>query len=677
MSESSRNGSVSEADGEPGAQALEARIGDAVTLHQAGQVDRAQGLYEGLLREWPEHPDVLHLLGLVAHQQGRNEDARRLIGDAIKVRDDQPFYHNNLGEVLRVLGDMRGAADCYRSALSLDMDYGQAHNNLGMVMYQMGEFAAAVEAFQGALRIHADSAEVFNNLGVAQQAAGDPDGATSSFRRALELDPRNLEACNNLGAALHERGDLEEAEQRLSQAIELDPDCDRAYFTLACLLADRGDLEGALQASRTAIRLDAGQADFHVNHASLLRRQGDLNGSLESLRAAIAVDPRHAVAHNDLGVDLLVLGRFDEAVSSFRRALQLNPRLANAYENLAKARRFGPEDRQQADSLEALAATPGLAHQARVHVHFALGKMLDDLAEHERAFAHFKTANELKHSTLSFDRAACASFVERTCASIDAALVEDKRGLGNPSQKPVFIVGMPRSGTTLVEQILASHPLVHATGEREYFRRVSAGLGGELAGSADYPECLRDLDGAAMDRISRAYLEETIADAGEAERVTDKMPLNFEHLGLIALTFPDAGIIHCRRDPVDLCLSIYFQHFAGDNAFAYSVEDIAEYHRQYQRLMSHWHRVLPGRIHDVHYEELVANLEQVSRGMLERIGLAFDESCLQFHRTERPVGTSSHWQVRQPLYTRSVERWRNYEPHIKAFRAALEHGPGR
>jgi hypothetical protein len=214
--------------------------------------------------------------------------------------------------------------------------------------------------------------------------------------------------------------------------------------------------------------------------------------------------------------------------------------------------------------------------------------------------------------------------------------------------------------------------MVHGAWELEYFRILARQLPERLGNEQAYPECLKLLDARTVDAVSAAYIEHMGKHLRDAKRFTDKNPLNFEHLGLIMLVFPNARIIHCRRDPMDLCLSIYFQHFSEHLDFAYSFADIAEYHRQYEQLMAHWHSVFPGRIHDVQYETLVANFEAVSRATLDYLDLEWDEHCLEFHRTARPVGTASHWQVRQPLYTWSVERWRHYEPYIGGLRSALE-----
>ena len=659
------------AGGNGAGSAVEAKFRDAMARHQGGELDQAQGLYQDILRDQPEHADALHMLGLVAHQQGRNEDAKGLIADAVKINDRNAFYHNNLGEVMRLLGETEDAASCYRAAIALESSYSQAHNNLGLVLFQLDQADAAVEEFNTALAIEPDAAGIHNNLGVVLEDMGRLEDAIACFRRSVELAPEQPEVNNNLGAALLAQGEFEEAEQHLLTAARIDASIANVPYNLSRLYLGQGKLEAAMSAARKAIEINPRYPDYFIALGAVQRAMGDLEDSLNSLRGAVAIDPAHAMALNDLGVCLLVLGRFDEAESSFRRALDAEPRLAIAHENLARARRFDDDDRRQIEYVEALASAPNQSEEGQIHLHFALGKMLDDIGEYERAFQHFQSGNALEHKRMGFDVDAGRSFVERSRATFDAAFVEEKSALGNPSDMPIFIVGMLRSGTTLVEQILASHPAIHAGGELEYFRNLARQLPERLGDGQPYPDCLKTLDAETVDAVSTDYIERLRKVMGEAKRFTDKNPLNFEHLGLIMLVFPNAHVIHCRRDPMDLCLSLYFQHFSERHEFAYSFAGIAEYHRHYEQLMAHWHSVFPGRIHDIQYEALVADLETVSRDMLAYLDLQWDENCLAFHRTVRPVGTASHWQVRQPVYTRSVERWRHYEPYLEELRAAL------
>lgn len=662
--------------GDPGSggngpgEAVEARYRDAVACHGTGELERAQGLYEGILAEQPDHADTLHMLGVLAHQQGRNDDAKRLIGDAIAVNDRVDFFHNNLGEIMRVTGEPARAAECFRAAIALAPDNAQAHNNLGVVLFPLGEPEEALQEFESSIRIDPNNAGVHNNMGVVLQAVGRLDDAIASFRRSLELSPQQAEVCNNLGAALHAAGEADEAERLLLAAAGIDPSVSNVHYNLSRLYVDQGRLDAAVASARKAIELNPRHPDYFIALAAAQRARGELEESLSSLRAAVAINAGHPMALNDMGVCLLVMGRFEEAESSLRRALDADPYLAIAHENLARARRFDHLDDKQIEVLESLTTATHQDNQEKAHLHFALGKMLDDVGEHDRAIKHFASGNALESKRMQFDADAGRSFVERSCTTFDAAFFDDRRSMGNTADEPTFIIGMLRSGTTLVEQILASHPKVYAAGELEYFRNVSHQLQERLGGQP-YPENLRGIDAGTIESIAMGYLERLRRDMGEARRFTDKNPLNFLHLGLIMTVFPNARVIHCHRDPLDVCLSIYFQHFAEQHDFAYDFADIAEFHQQYEQLMAHWKSVFPGRIHDVGYEALVENLERETRSLLEFLDLEWDESCLAFHRTQREVGTASHWQVRQPLYTRSVGRWRHYDAHLGELRAAL------
>ncbi len=646
----------------------------ATTSHQAGNLPMAVSLYKKVLAQEPEQADALHLLGLAAHQQGRPQEAEDLIGRAIGRDAKRAYFHNNLGEVRRTGGNLGGAEACYREALRLEPRYAQAHNNLGMTLHALGRFEESEGAFREALKLEPKSAEIHNNLGIVLQAEGRLDDAVAEFRQSLELNPGHAEARNNLGAALKLLGNLEQAREALEEAVRMHPKLARAHYNLAGVQAELGELEAAEATCRRAIELSPEDADFHVNLGHILRRRGEPDGALNSLRRALEIAPDHAMGLNDLGVMLLVRGEFDEAASCFRRALEASPDLAIAYENLARTRKFSDADGDDVALLASGLESRDLDEAAQIHRHFALGKVKDDLGDYDQAFSHFAEANRLMRAGLNFNIDEQRRFVDESIDLFKPAFLERMAPMGDPSEVPVFILGMPRSGTTLVEQILASHPDVHGGGELDFFPDAAASMSDRLEDARRYPLCLEGLSAESAHDITDAYLATLQRNAWDALRVTDKMPLNFEHLGLIAALFPNARIIHCRRNPLDVCLSIYFQHFAREVPFAYGLEDIAGYYQQYQRLMDHWQQVLPGRIFEVEYEQLVQSTESVIRALVTHCGLSWNDQCLRFFETERSVGTASHWQVRQPVYEDSLARWKRYEEHLKPLLSAF--GPG-
>ena len=655
--------------------ALAAIVENAVSRHRAGDPAAAEPMYREVLRQAPGHPDTHHLLGLALHQQGRNADARREIEAAIAAFADAPHYHNNLGEVLRSEGDLDGAVRCYRRALELAPGDLQASNNLGLALHAAGRLADARDVFARLVQAAPRAPEAHNNLGVAEQALGNLDAAVKSFRATVELSGEHAEGWNNLGAALHASGDPAAARDALQRAVDLAPGSARAHYNLSRVHAAQGAWEDAEASVRRAIGLEPREAEFHLHLGYVLRARDRFDESVAAVRAALACAPGHPLANNDLGVALLVQGDFQDAERHLRAAVDAAPGLAVAYENLARTRRFDDGDAALMERISKLLLEPGMDDAARAHLHFALGKMWEDRGEPARAFSHLEAANALVHAALPWDAAARSRHVDRLIEVFgrDWFARRAEEGAGHPSSAPVFVVGMLRSGTTLVEQILASHPKVLACGEIEFFDGVAAMMPQRL-GVPDlpYPACAPRLTAEDLGALARRYLAQVFAEPGGAERFTDKNPLNVDHLGLIAVLFPHAHIVHVRRDPMDTCASIFATHFSRDLPFAYDLDDIGRYYRDYRRLMAHWEGCLGPRIHEVRYEALVAQQEDTTRALLAACGLDFDPACLAFHETRRAVGTASHWQVRQPLYGNARGRAQRFGDGLAALRAALD-----
>jgi Flp pilus assembly protein TadD len=647
----------------------------ALARHRAGEFAQAEAMYREVARQVAGHPEVHHLLGLVLQQQGRSGEARFEFQAAIRAFEGAPHYHDALGTVLLASGDRDDAIACHQRAVALDGTHLPALTNLGLALHAAGRFRESADAFERVLALRPELAQGHGNLGIAQQSLGDLPAALASFRRACELAPQHAQAWNNLGAALHLSGDLDGAADAFERALAQDPRLARAHYNLSRLQFTRDALAAAQASARRAVELDPDEAEHHVQLALVLRAEGLLDESMAVLRNALQRSPRHPIAHNDLGVTLLMHGQFEQAEEHLLAAVDSAPQLTIAYENLARARRYGPGDAALMRQLERLRAQqPGVGELGGMHLDFALGKMWDDRDEPERAFPHLQAANRAVRVRNPWDAHARSDHVERLMQVFDRGWFE-RHGApdGDPSAAPVLIVGMPRSGTTLVEQILASHPQVLGRGESDFFQNLAqvmpARLG--LAGQG-YPECARALVAGDLQAIARSYLAQLFADPGEALRFTDKNPLNFDHLGIAAVMFPNARIVHVTRQPLDTFVSMYMTHFARDNAFAYDFDDMAAFYRDYRRLMQHWQACLGTRIHEVAYEELVAQQEATSRALVAYCGLEWDPACLDFHRTRRVVGTASHWQVRQRLYAGAVGRWRRYAPWLEGLRAEFE-----
>jgi tetratricopeptide (TPR) repeat protein len=642
----------------------------AVDAHRSGNLDFAEQIYREILKAQPENVHAIHLLGVVALQKGRPEDACELIQSAIKRDDSHALFHCNLGEAYRLSGRLEKAEECFCAALDRQPRYPQALMNLGVTLHQRGRHEEAVSRFQQLLEMEGPSADLYSNLGLAQFASGAVDQAIVTLRQAIDLDSNHLEANNNLGAALLEKGDVEAAVFVLEQSIRVDPRSADAWSNLARARLDQAALETAEQCARRAIQLAPGQAKFHLVLGMVLsqaRRPGEAEFSLQR---ALELAPDQALTHYLLGTVLMRVGRFDEAEAALGQATRLNPELTVAHEALSYIHTYGVDDLPEIARLEHLAESLDAGTPARIHLEFALAKMLDDCEQYHRAFLHLQTANELRRSQLSFDASDLWQILEHSKRTLDRPLIERVAQLGSESEIPILIVGMPRSGTTLVEQILASHPRVSAAGEVGYLAAAAQRIARQSG--VDYPACLGGLNDAVIRTLVDEYLLRLEKHRRGARYVTDTRPHDFVHLGLYSMLFPKGRIVHCVRDPLDTCFSTYRQSFERENEFAYRLEDIADYYRFYRLMMEHWQAVLPSRMFDVHYEELVEDQEHITRKLIDHCELPWDDHCLRPHETDREIRSANYWQVRQPVYNSSLSKWRCYERHLAPLVEALD-----
>ena len=504
----------------------------------------------------------------------------------------------------------------------------------GVAYQRAGKFKEAERIYHQILQRVPNQPDALNFLGVLAVEADQPSVAVDLIGRANKVRPRDHVILNNLGNALMLVHEMEKAVKHLKTALAIAPDFPEALYNMGRALRGLGRAEEAKAYFEKVLSI---KADF-------------------------------VQAHSGLGRALLDLGRLDEAADKFRQVIALEPDHAAGYVDLARARRFTAEDTEP-DRIKALLARGELKAKDRIRLHYAAGKIHDDLGRFDDAFDHFRQANDLAGNVFDFGRHAAR--YDRLIDVFSAGFLAERQDFGDPSELPVFIVGVPRSGTTLVEQIVASHPRVRGAGELGSFGRLVGSLPEFLKASEPYPDCVGALTPERSRELARRYLQELEGFSRGALRVTDKMPHNFERLGLIALLLPRARIIHCRRNPLDTCLSCFSHQFHEKHGYNCDLRNIGLYYRQYERLMVHWRSALPLKMIEVTYEELIANQESVSRRLVEFLGVEWDDRCLHFHSSERMVQTPSNWEVRQPLYTRSVERWRNYEKHLGPLKEAL------
>ncbi len=600
-----------------------------------------------------------------------------------RVLSLQPDYAdacNNLGGALVVLGRTLEATACYERAIALNPGHADASYNLGNALKALGRQDEAVACYRRAISLKPDYPRAWNNLGIVLQERGELDVAVAHYERALALDPDYADAHNNLGLALIARDRIADALSHYERALILNPDHADAHNNVGAALKDRGKLEGAIAHYRRALALNPRHADAQTNLGTALCDQGKLDDAIAHYRRALAVNPNHAVAHQKLGIALKDRGNLDDALEHYGRAIAIRPDYAEAHFNRAQLKSFRRGDPDLA-VLAALAGRNGLHENNALYLNFALAKALEDSGDHGRAFEYLRKGNALRRGQVAYDEPGVLALFGRLSSVFDSRLFDRFRGEGNPSSAPVFVLGMPRSGSTLIEQILASHPRIHGAGELTDLEMAARSVLTAGNRPVPYPECVPGLSGETLRQIAQSYLDRLPALASAKKRITDKLPGNFLMIGLIRLILPNARIIHTMRHPIDTCVSCYSKPFiSGHLDFSYDLGELGRYYRGYSELMAHWRRVLPpGAMLDVAYEDVVDDLEGQARRMIDYCGLPWDDRCLDFYRTSRPVTTASAVQVRQPLFRSSLQRWRKHEaslgPLLDELRSVLPATP--
>jgi len=527
-------------------------------------------------------------------------------------------------------GRLSEAETVYRRIIAALPNFHPAYHGLGLLAFQVDKLDLAAELLASAIAMDATIAIYHRDRGEICRRLGRMNEAVAEGGAAIRLAPADAEAHFNLGLAYSDQTMFGDAVDSYRRAVALDPSHGRALNNLG----------------------------------SALEHLDDKPGAAVAYRAAIAINDRHMEAHNNLGTILSQSGDIDGARACFEKALAADPRSVTSHFNISALKRYTADDPACA-MLEALSETTATAPlEDRVRLLFTLGKMRDDLGQHDRAFAAYVEGNRLQASTFTFNERRLEQQALNIARHFDTQAFARYQGSGNPDPTPVFIVGMPRSGTSLTEQILASHADVYGAGELKDLHEVVIGAPG-VAGEAPFMQVVTNMSAEALRSMGDQYLARLRKLSPTAARITDKMPGNFHYLGLIYLALPNAKIIHTLRDPMDSCLSCYTRLFNDTMDFTYDLETLGRYYVRYIELMRHWHDVLPkGFILDVRYEDLVEDVESQTRRMLAHIGLPWDDACMEFYNNARPVKTASLAQVRKPIYKSSVESWRRFEKHL-------------
>jgi tetratricopeptide (TPR) repeat protein len=632
----------------------------------------AEQLCREALAELPGEPNLSSLLGAALNRQGRGAEAEPLLRRAL---DEQPRYakgHEELGRSLLQQGRAEEALASLREAVALDPKLQSAQLALVQALGESGRATEAEAQLQSFLR--EDPARELIAEAAGHQRAGRLVEAEASYREILRRDPRHVEALRLLALVAFQTEHYGQAEQLLKRAVELAPDYLAAWIDLSRTQLERLDLPAARASIERARLLNPRSANVLVHAASIEARSGLHEAALASYRRASEANPGATGPWLGLGNTLKTIGRQAEAIEAYRRAIALRPELSEAWWSLSNLKTFRFED-ADVEAMERRLEAPDLPDEARAQFSFALGKALEDRGEFGRAFAHYDRGNRTRRRHERYDPVQTEVVNEKIRAVFDAAFLALHAGSGDPDPSPIFVVGLPRSGSTLIEQILASHPDVEATHELPEVGRLIQHINRDRGDKEAYPEAVRQFDAADFAAFGRTYLEATRQYRSGAPRFIDKNPNNFASVGLLSVALPNARFINTRRHPLDNCFSCYRQLFARGQPFTYDMVELGEYYIEYDRMMRHWHAALPGRVLDVQYEDVVADLEGQARRMLDFCGISWDPACLRFHETERAIRTASSEQVRRPIYDSSIGIWRRYErelaPLVEVLRPVL------
>ncbi|MER9584056.1 sulfotransferase [Mesorhizobium sp. M0276] len=538
---------------------------------------------------------------------------------------------------LHQAGRRQEAEAIYRQVLAQKANHAAAAHFLGLLLHQTGRSAEGLDLIEQSVRLQPGNPDFQNNLGTVLRDLGRVAAAVDCFRKAVALRPDQLAARDNLGSSLKQLGQFEGAEEIYRGTVGRNPFHVRARIGLAETLQEAG-------------RLDEALAVF---------------------REALAIRPKDGDLLHGLGVGLMEKGKLDEAAELFRQALAVDPGMARAWLMLTQVKRQKERD-SELTCMEAQHAKAPQDSLARMQLSFGLGKANDDLKDYGRAFDYFAEGNAIRRKGIDYDAAKTRAEFEAMKATFTAGFFEKHKPSTIEDDTPIFVVGMPRSGTTLVEQIIASHPHVHGAGELSILK-TAVGKQFPLTMKGGFPAGIADMPDKAFAEAGEAYLDMLHARYPGFKHVTDKMPGNFLLIGFLHLMLPKAKIVHCARDAAATCLSIYKVHFRSDShRYGYDLGELADFHNLYTDIMAHWHTVLPGVVHDVRYEDFVADQEGQTRALIAHLGLPWDDAALSFHKTDRPVRTASAAQVRQPMYQGSVDLWKRYGDRLKPLLDKLD-----
>ncbi len=596
-------------------------INQLVNLYRQGQLAAVVEQATSLTQQYPKASNVWNLLGTAAAQTGKLNLAITAFQKLIGIKPDYADAYNNMGNALKEQGNLEKAIEAYNKALSLKPDYAEAHNNMGNALKEQKKIEKAIKAYNKALSLKPIYAEAHNNMGVALKEQGNLKEAIKAHNKALSLKPEYAEAHNNMGNALQEQGKLKEAIEAYDKALSLKPDYAEAYY----------------------------------NMGNALREQGKLAEAIEAYDKTLSLKPDYAEVHNNKGIAFQEQGNLEKAIEAYKKTLLLKPDYAGTHRNLSALIKYEVNHPQVATVAEMMKRSD-LKDDDRCHLIYAYAKMMEDLGNLEVAFENYEAGGRLRQKILSYESTQDQHTfhnIKLTAPKLKDVTIDNL--VGTTLHTPIFILGMPRSGTTLVEQIISSHSLVQGGGELPFLDRFASLLsrGNQI------------IDTGSILQVRKAYLNELEKVSNKSPFVTDKTPHNFLHIDLILAAIPEAKIIHVQRDPAATCWSNFKYYFSTSNlGYSYNLDDTIHYFKMYQDLMVYWEQQYAGQIYHLDYDRLTKEQETETRKLIGHLDLKLEEACLSPQKNKRSVRTASQQQVRKKIYKDSSQAWRKFEPYL-------------
>ena len=642
---------------------------NAVSLMEDGNFSLAEQQLAEILKEEPNDPNFLRLSGVSSIEQGNPQAALIPLSRVIKIAPDFAKAYEDIATAYFLMGDLEQSEKYLKKSLELDPKVFTAWKSLGDILFDQGKKEEANKAYKEALKTDSRYEEMTKAMALISK--GQSVEAESIYRGILAKDPKNVDALRLLALLASRNGAIDQAISMLLKCTELAPDYAMAWDNLGKMYRQKEDYIKSIKCLQKATELRPEWPQGWAGLGTVYTRASLHEEGIQAYLKSISLKDNQPRVHLSLGHVYKTIGLQEESIKSYKKTIELDPQNGEAYWSLANLKTYRFTNEEVSEMLEQL-KNKDLPDREKVHFQFSLGKSYEDEKKFKRSFDFYLRGNNLNRGRNTYDPKAIEAMVEREIRFFNNEFFKKRETWGAPNNDPIFIVGLPRSGSTLIEQILASHSDVEGTMELPNMLNIARKLGNTSREGSNYPEILDSISKSESVELGEQYIKETQRLRSKSPYFIDKMPNNFSHVGLINLILPNSKIIDARRNPMDTCFSCFKQLFARGQAFTYDLQEIGRYYLSYIRLMDHWQKVVPDKVYLVEYEKMIANQEEETKKLLKFCDLSFQENCLKFYENKRAVKTASSEQVRQPIYKRGINYWKNFEESLVDLKVSLQ-----